>query len=283
MNVKSVVKRISSGDAKYVFGRFKTVRDSYSGARRLAELVNQPAAVEGKQDTLFPALDVAQVVRTIREEAVFVGLQLPAELVSEIEAFCLREPLHTREDPDGATFYHDDVTNGRLANGRPTPIGGVKDPLRCPAVRMVVEDPVLNRVVREYLRFSPKNVLPLLYWSFASDFTDEERRNLKHHVIDYHYDVGGYNFLYVSFYIRDTDRNSGAHVMMKRSHGRKPLRMLLGSAVAPEEEVRKVFGIENEIMIEGPAGSGFVQDTSCYHRATPPTQRHRLMFQIRFS
>jgi hypothetical protein len=70
--------------------------------------------------------------------------------------------------------------------------------------------------------------------------------------------------------------------MMKRSHDRKPLRMLLGSAHASEESVRKLYGIENEITIEGPAGTGFVQDTSCYHRAAPPTRGDRLMLAVRF-
>jgi len=117
---------------------------------------------------------------------------------------------------------------------------------------------------------------------FASDFSDEERRRLEHYVIDYHYDVSGFNFVYASFYITDTDRQSGAHVMMKRSHNKKPLRMLLGSASASQEAVRQRYGLDNEITIEGPAGTGFVQDTSCYHRATPPTHRDRLMLAVRF-
>ena len=149
-------------------------------------------------------------------------------------------------------------------------------------MRAVVEDPVLRAIVSGYLRFEPRHASALLYWSFASDFTDEERRQLKQGVIDYHYDASGYSFAYASFYILDTDRESGAHVMMKRSHNRKPLRMLLGSAVASEADVREQFGKENEIMIEGPAGTGFVQDASCYHHATPPTVRDRIMFQIRF-
>ncbi len=124
--------------------------------------------------------------------------------------------------------------------------------------------------------------MTILHWSFASDMSDEERRQLQHVVIDYHYDVGGYNFAYASFYITDCDRNSGAHVMMKRSHNRKPLRMLMGSAHASEASVRKLYGIENEITIEGPAGTGFIQDTSCYHRASPPTQGDRLMLAVRF-
>ena len=163
------------------------------------------------------------------------------------------------------------------------PLGGIRDPSRCPAVREVTQDPVLRAIVCNYLGYEPPRMLTILDWSFASDFTDQERRQLKHHVIDYHYDVGGFNFVYASFYILDTDRYSGAHVMMKRSHNRKPLRMLLGSTVATEAAVREQFGYENEVMIEGAAGTGFVQDTSCYHRATPPTRRDRLMLVIRFS
>jgi hypothetical protein len=232
---------------------------------------------------MFSGIDVREVVETIRGEAVFVGLTLPPAITSEISAFGHSEPLHARYDPNGPTFHYKDVVRGQSADGRPMPLAGVRDPIRCPAVKALVEDPVLKAIVRTYLGYEPARAIAILNWSFASDFTDDERRRLKHHVIDYHYDVGGYNFVYASFYIVDTDRHSGAHVMMKRSHNRKPLRMLLGSAVASEMDVRREFGVENEITIEGPAGTGFVQDTSCYHRATPPIRGDRLMLAIRFS
>jgi hypothetical protein len=284
MSVKSVAKRLAHGDVEYVLGRFKSVRVSYSGVQRLRGIVAPAApAAAASRPTLFPAVDIAAAVKDIREEAVFVGIKLPPAEIAEIEAFARAEPLHAKNDPDGPAFHHADVVNGRPPDGRSTPIGAIRDPLRCPAVRRVVEDPALRAIVRDYLRYEPRQATPLLYWSFASTFTDEERRELKHHVIDYHFDVGGFNFVYASFYILDTDKHSGAHVMMKRSHDRKPLKMLMGSAVASEADVRAQFGLENEIMIVGPAGTGFVQDTSCYHRATPPTERDRLMFQIRFN
>jgi hypothetical protein len=283
MNLRTVSQRLAKADVKYVLGRFRIVRQSYSQMRRVHDVFTRPSHPAEQRPTLFPGVSVADAVRDIRTEAVCFGLRLPPPIVSAIEAFALTEPLHPGNDPTGARFYHRDVVRGRTPDGRGVPLGGVRDPQRSPAVRAVVEDPVLRAIVRGYLRYEPTRVLPLLTWSFASDFTDEERRTLKHHVIDYHYDVGGYNFVYASFYIRDTDRHSGAHVMMKRSHVGKPLSMLLGSAVAPASEVHRRFGQDNEIMIEGPAGTGFVQDTSCYHRATPPTQRDRLLLQVRFS
>jgi hypothetical protein len=210
-------------------------------------------------------------------------LNLPAHIVGEIHAFARSEPLHTNYDPNGPTFRYSDVVRGVASDGRSVPLGGIHKPTRCPAVQAIVNDPILRAIVRTYLGHEPREVMTIINWSFASDFSEKERRRLKHqNVLDYHYDVGGYNFVYANFYITDTDRDSGAHVMMKRSHNRKPLRMLLGKASASESSVRKQFGIENEITIEGPAGTGFVQDTSCYHRATPPTHRDRLMLAVRF-
>jgi hypothetical protein len=282
MNLKGIAARIRRGDVQYAFGRFKTVRKAYGRIRRLSDGEQRLPANVDRASSLFTNVNPDQIIKSIREEAVFVGLRLPSNIVAEIAQFGRTEPLHAGYDPNGPKFRYGDVCRGIAPDGRPVPIGAIKDPLRCHAVQAVVNDPMLRTIVHGYLGHQPRQVMTILDWSFASDFTDEERRRLRHHVIDYHYDVGGFNFVYASFYITDTDRNSGAHVMMKRSHDKKPLRMLLGSAVASEAAVRQQYGIENEIMIEGPAGTGFVQDTSCYHRATPPTQRDRLMLAVRF-
>jgi hypothetical protein len=283
MNLQSIADKISSGNLAYALGRFKTVRATYGGVRHLAESFSRSASDNrGDQSTLFPKADVPRIAQAIRDEAVFVGLNLPANVVAEIRAFAESEPLHANYDPDGPEFLYSEVQGGKCTDGRRLSIAGIRDPYRCPAVRAVVDDPALRVIVRAYLGHTPRKVMTILHWSFASDMSDEERRQLQHVVIDYHYDVGGYNFAYASFYITDCDRNSGAHVMMKRSHNRKPLRMLMGSAHASEASVRKLYGIENEITIEGPAGTGFIQDTSCYHRASPPTQGDRLMLAVRF-
>ncbi|MGY3615812.1 hypothetical protein [Bradyrhizobium sp. USDA 10063] len=283
MNFQTIATRIARGELSYVLGRFKTVRSAYSGVRQLAASLGSTAVSDADgHTTLFPDTDISHVVQTIREEAVFIGLQLPPRIIAEIESFARSEPLHAIFDPTGPTFKYADVVRGKCIDGRAVPVGGIHEPARCPAVQAVIDDPVLRAIVRGYLGHEPRRVMTILDWSFASDFTDEARRKMRHHVIDYHYDVSGYNFVYASFYITDTDRNSGAHVMMKRSHNRKPLRMLLGSVTASGADVRQQFGIENEIVIEGPAGLGFVQDTSCYHRASPPTQGDRLMLAIRF-
>lgn len=280
MNLQRIVSKISKGDIHYALGRFRTVRLAYGGIRRLSD--GRVWSQQKPHSTLFPNANIGDIVKAISEEAVFIGLNLPASVVANIDAFARSEPLHANYDPHGPTFHYADVHRGKAPDGRSVPIGGVREPTRCSAVKAVVNDPVLRSIVRNYLGHEPREVMAIINWSFASDSSDDELRRLKQHHFDYHYDVDGYNFVYASFYITDTDRYSGAHVMMKRSHNRKPLRMLLGSAATSEANVRKRFGIENEIIIEGPAGTGFVQDTSCYHRATPPTRGDRLMLAVRF-
>ncbi len=277
-----IINRIKSKDLAYMLGRFRLVRIGYSSARGAAELFKRKPVGRWSMPTLFPHANVPDIVQSIRDEAVFVGLNLPGYLVDQIREFALSEPLHAIYDPTGPTFRYSDVKDGVAADGRLMPIGGITKPERCSAVQKVIDDPILRSIVRKYLGHEPRKIVTILDWSFASAMNDEERRRLKHGVIDYHYDVGGYSFVYASFYITDTDRFSGAHVMMKRSHKSKPLRMLLGSARASPEAVYKQFGRENEITIEGPAGTGFVQDTSCYHRASPPTRGDRLMLAVRF-
>src|SRR4051794_12249356 len=94
--------------------------------------------------TLFPSTDIDHVVQTIREEAVFVGLNLPAGIVADIEAFARAEPLHAIYDPEGASFRYFDIGGGGSAGGRSMPIGGIREPSRCAAVRAIVNDPVLR-------------------------------------------------------------------------------------------------------------------------------------------
>src|SRR5262245_14720740 len=133
MNLKSVTGRLRRGELHYALGRFRTVRASYSRLQRLKGAVGRTPVANGAQrPTLFPDADVARAVEVMREDAVFLGLRLPPHIVSAIEAFGRSEPLHARYDPDGPTFHYCDVVRGRAADGRPMPLGGIREPTRCP-------------------------------------------------------------------------------------------------------------------------------------------------------
>src|SRR4051794_26414504 len=92
MNLTSVARRAARVDLQYVLGRFRTVRASYSGLRRAYEAATRIDNIPGQHPTLFPDVDVARVVQSIRDEAVSLGLNLPDRIVSEIRHFGMSEP-----------------------------------------------------------------------------------------------------------------------------------------------------------------------------------------------
>jgi ectoine hydroxylase-related dioxygenase (phytanoyl-CoA dioxygenase family) len=136
-------------------------------------------------------------------------------------------------------------------------------------------------VVSRYLGYTPNRADIWMFWSFAGTLTDDERRNVGQ-TIDYHFDVHGYNFAYAAYYLTDTDRRNGAHQMVCGSHQRKPFKWLLGSAKQSDGPIESFYGKEKVLTIEGPAGTGFWQDSSCYHKALAPQIGRRLLLQARY-
>jgi hypothetical protein len=101
MNFQGVVAKVSKGDLHYALGRFRTVRLAYGAMRRLTDGRVSVQQNGGCSSTLFPDADIKNIVQTISKEAVFLGLNLPANIVAEIESFARSEPLHTNYDPHG--------------------------------------------------------------------------------------------------------------------------------------------------------------------------------------
>jgi hypothetical protein len=280
MNLKSAWGKISKGEWYYLFSRFQTVRKIYSGYRRFKE---RGLPVPPKPDpaaTLFPTALDPETLKTLQKDSVAFGFNLPAALVAEILGYARNSPGIGR--PNNTAFHYSEVKEGLLPNGSPIALGTILNADQCPAVQKIMTDPGLLDVTTRYLGYRPRQAKPRLFWSFVTPFTEEQRIKVGQ-TIFFHFDVDGYNFSYANFYLTDVDSKSGAHVMMKGTHKKKPLGMLFHSANQPDEAVWAQFGKENQLLIEGPAGTGFIQDSSCYHKATVPEKRERLMLQIRFS
>jgi hypothetical protein len=102
----------------------------------------------------------------------------------------------------------------------------------------------------------------------------------------FHYDLDDYRFIKFFFYLTDVDLYSGPHVLIRGSHKNKKLsHQLLGVRCAskPDEDIVGCYGAENLVTICGPAGLGFAEDATCFHKGTLPTQKERLLLQIEFA
>jgi len=270
-------------DLRFLFGRFYLVRRIFTAYVRTAQkLGRKPDSLSTRLDRpLFPDHMVPRAVAEIHVRSFCGGFDIPGDLVAEIHEFAKTERCF-RPGHEGETFLFEEVQGGRTPNGKLVALAQVLDPLRCPAILTVAQDPVLRSVVRGYLGYEPVRVAPILYWSPVSRLDPSHRRSLNQ-TIDFHYDVDSWNFLYAHFYITHTDEMSGAHVLIPGTHRKKPLRMLLGPTRASLDDIEQLYGAGSAIIIEGPAGTGFVEDTSCFHRALPPIQSDRLLLQIRFN
>jgi len=284
MDVANIARRLAAGELHYALGRFETVRRGYSAIRRLAPNIRRPSwpppPTVVLPATLFPSVRTDDAVSALKRDSVAFGFDLPPSMVQEIVDFAETTPIRARGSD--RLFRKSDVNNGRLPDGTPIVLALAPDPMECAAIRRVCRDPAILDAVTAFLGYRPEKTIPRLFWSFVTDASDDDRRRLGQ-TIDWHFDVHDFHFCSAAFYLTDVTEGAGAHALFRGSHKGKSLKMLLGSANATEEEVLARYGRDRMMVIEGPAGTGFLEDTSCYHKAIAPKDRDRLMFQIWFS
>lgn len=277
-------KRIGSSKRWQSLGRFKTIRRGYSIFQSQLQRFRKQFYRERLNISTVPAVSPVQIDRcvdNIKETGVHLGLQLNAEDVEKIRSFAhfnlCTEPKHNDN------FFASDIKSGRL-NGTDRLVmrGLVSNIDKCPSVNKIVRDATLIEIARKYLGYYPTLITRHLTWSFASDFDEADTQKI-YPPTNFHYDVAGFNFVTVSFFITDVDENTGPHIMIEKSHNSKPLQMLFRSNIQKEADVWRYYNCSQELTITGNAGFGFFQDPSCIHRLKLPKNSNRLILQIRYS
>jgi hypothetical protein len=267
------------------FSRFLWFRKSYSLFRNLQQRFN----IADYKDYLrtgcqcfFSNLPVDSFVKEVDKNAVAFGLQLPESIVEKILHYATCAPC-TEPGYDKSFLINELDQHNYLPDGHRVTRAHVNDVTQCQAVNVIAQDSLLLQIASTYLHYYPTQVTCHLTWSIASNLTEDEVR-ASYPASNFHYDIAGYNFATTYSYITPVlDDYSGPHVMIKGSHKRKPLWMLLKSGRCCDEKVYAYYGKEDEIYIKGKAGFTFFQDPSCIHRVKAPTSQNRLLLQIRYS
>ncbi len=232
------------------------------------------------RESVFEEVSATDVAADLRHRGYHAGLQMPADLVAELCRHA--EASDCRRTPgDRESFLIGEVRGGRSPLGKTVATADV-DTTTCPAAARIAGDAALIEVVRHHLGYPPSRVATRLFWSPSSELSDHERR-WNGQTIDYHYDIERSNALYLYFYLCDTDRQGGAHVVVAGSHGSKPLRLKWASTRQPDRVVLDRYGMDKIVVLEGKAGFGFFEDPACFHKVLPPRTSHRLMLQLRYS
>ncbi len=277
-------KRISSSKRWQSLGRFKIVRRGYSIFQSQLQRFNSEFYQERlniSSISVVSPVEVNKCVDNVRETGVHLGLQLNPEDVQKIRSFA---DLNICTEPkQNDSFKVSDIFFGRL-NGTDRQVmrGLVSNIDKCPSVDKIVRDATLIEIARKYLGYYPTLITRHLTWSFASDLEESETQKL-YPPTNFHYDVAGFNFVTVSFFITDVNENTGPHIMIEKSHNRKPWQMLVRSNIQKEVDVWRYYNRSSQLTIVGNAGFGFFQDPSCIHKLKLPRNGNRLILQIRYS
>ena len=277
--------RLKRGDLHKTLGRFKLARQTYSFSQHQYQRLNadfHQQRLQPRETSFLTNVSPERCAQDLCQNAVAFGLELPPTDVRAVLQFAKNSPC--QEPGYQGDWYAHEVSNGKLRGERRVFRGLVQQPQTCPTIEKVAHDPTLLKIVHQYLGYWPTKVVPHLTWSFVSDLPPEEQKK-QYPPLNYHYDVAGYNFMTAYFYITDIDTQSGAHVMIKGSHNKKPTHTLFVSysKLGSEEQLLSYYGEDKKLVIEGKAGFGYVQDPSCFHRLLPPIKSRRLLLQVRYA
>ncbi len=265
----------------YATGRFDPVRR----AARFANSFTRRRSSFDLTQTLFPQLDVEEALSSVNRDALYPDVNLPFSSVKNIlghaeNTQCFAYLRNTRQK---RYFHYRDHEKAEADIGQTVLMGGYDDPAsQCAAIAEIQNDPKLLEIASRYLNGDPRLIMPLLWWSFPKQTSIEDRLKAKQTVL-FHFDLHAYTYIYFNFYITEVDVTAGPHVVVLGSHKGKKLSHLLGSANQSDENIIRHYGQENIATICGKAGFGFIEDSFCYHKATAPTRKSRLMLQIRMS
>lgn len=296
-----IFKRLLVGDLGYALGRFYFVRRAYSTGMKLKQstLKTSSDLRFRSQITGVDALDVEEIVADVKRFAYCDRLQLQHSAVAAIKHHAESSPLCAMSMKSSFALAKQhaksSVLHDQPVRSLPSYWDIKKNPSAYKKVAMVevqnsigIEeiyklryDDFLLKLAERYLGYKPEKCDVKLWWSFANDLSSQERRS-QNQTIDYHYDIYGFNSFYINFYLTDVDSTSGAHVLVKSSHRRKKMSLLLRSARVSEDIIRREYEKDAITIVEGKAGACFVEDASCFHKALPPVTKDRLFLQLRY-
>ncbi|MEO0844161.1 MAG: hypothetical protein AAF063_35600 [Cyanobacteria bacterium J06643_5] len=260
----------------YLFGRFLVFR-SFAKS-----FFNKP--YEHKFDlssSIFQPVDTEAIARKLENDGSWGGLKLPLPIQKQILKFAISTECYAESRPYlGFKIFQKNKAeqNCNFSFNQAQYFNVAKT---CPTIKELANDPILLEIASKYLGTKPTFTGTRLWWIFP---VDEASYNPMRIASYFHYDVDDYNSIRFFFYLTDVDINSGPHIYVRGSHRNKKLANLLSPfKQRSDEEIASYYGEENIVSICGEAGFGFAEDTFCYHKATRPKSKSRLILQLQYA
>ncbi|NEP57256.1 MAG: hypothetical protein F6K31_09560 [Symploca sp. SIO2G7] len=233
--------------------------------------------------SIFPDLNVDEAVAALKKDGYHLGIKLPQDIVQELRDFAHSTTCYGDRNPEHGFDYHQkEQVEAKV--GKKFMLGSYMDSTdTCPAFQKLKNDPGLAAIAARYLGTEPTCVENELCWSFPISATLFEQLQAAQ---VFHYDIDDYRSIKFFFYLTDVDDSGGPHVCIRGTHkNKKFLHQIMGQRCASIDDQKLIdcYGAENVMTILGETGSGFVEDTFCFHKGTLPTGKERLLLQLEFA
>jgi hypothetical protein len=221
------------------------------------------------------------VVDALNDTGLFTGLQLPPQIVTEIQAFAEETPCFGNHDRQRELLPADHIAQQTAAN--PVSSGHYFERITdCAAITAVQQDNLLQTVARSYLGDRSCVIATRLWWSFPvpSEIAKEPELRPRDML---HFDLDDWRMLKFFFYLTPVSSEAGPHLYMRGTHRRHILKHQLSLTVGrPAEEVLEAYGPDGLVTIEGNAGFGFAEDPFGFHAGSLAHTTPRLMLEVAF-
>jgi hypothetical protein len=260
----------------YVFGRFGIIRSL------MVWIYSQRKSEPGltSSSSLVDVADVDDVVLKISRDGFCPDLNLRQEVVERLLTFasvatCFGDGKELFPFCYGYSHFGEQQARPPFRLGRYNHALGASSVLQA-----LASDAQLLAIARKYLCTEPVLLGGRMWWSFAGPADSEQRREAGQ---GFHYDIDGYRGLTFFFYLTDVRPSSGPHVYVRGTHVKKSWRHLVSLYKGrTDAEITKCYGSENQVLLCGPAGSGFAEDIFGFRKGMVPERVDRLIIQLRY-
>ncbi|MEO1429743.1 MAG: hypothetical protein AAFV71_11895 [Cyanobacteria bacterium J06633_8] len=233
------------------------------------------------KSSIFQPIDTEAIAKKLKKDGSWGGLKLPQHILKEILQFTISTECYADSYPNFGFKIFQKNQAEQKCQFRFNQAQYFNTARMCPAIQKLTSDPLLLEIASKYLGTKPIFTGTRLWWIFP---VDEASYNPMRIASYFHYDVDDYNSLRFFFYLTDVDINGGSHIYVRGSHKNKKFVNLLSPFKRrSDEEIASYYGEENIVSICGEAGFGFAEDTFCYHKATRPKAKSRLILQIQYA
>ena len=264
----------------FVLARFHVLRQLY----RFCQMLKPNMATKGDgQATLFEQLDSTLAVQTLQQEGVYLGLNLPHSFLVELQQYLSTQNCYA----GGKTNLGFKIAEKKQLDLHfPQPFYVARYfniSTTCPQIIRLANDPKLHEIADSYIGKQAKYTGSSLFWTFP---IEGESVDLEQQMFQYfHYDIDDFAGVRFCFYLTDVSLDDGPHVCVRGSHITKRLNYIFNflSRIQTQEELAKTYAVEQFLTIADAAGSGFIEDTFCFHKGNPPKTKPRLFLQLHFA